>query len=125
MDMDKQAAKTLFAWGTIALAVFVMISTTRGAYRTGPMIPQLVPVFGTIFAILFIHAQVLFCFVLDMKKGLGWIALMVVLGFLGGWLGQAFHGSEPIPYDWSRHRIVVGACVSGLVLGIQILRQKV
>jgi len=123
--MNRESVKTGFAWAFIAVAVFVMITTLRGRYRTGPLVPQLVPVFGFVFAAVFVALQAAACLGLDMKMGLAWIAGMLLLGLLLGSFGQAMHSYEGVAYDWTRHKIVAGACVSGLVLGILILKSKV
>lgn len=122
--MEREQIKTILAWLFIVVAVFVMTATTRGKYLTRPMIPQLVPFFGAAFAILFVVAQAGVCLALGAKAGLAWIAGMLLLGYLGGAFGQAVFSFEAQGYDWARHRIVTGACVSGLVLGIQFLRGK-
>ena len=123
--MDREKIKSYFAWGIIVVSALVMITTLRGKYMNRAMVPQLVPFFGTFFAILFVLIQAGACLVLDMKIGLAWIAGMFLLAFIAGHFGEAMHSFEKSDYEWTRHRMVAGTCLSGLVLGVQILRRKI
>ena len=120
--MDIRPYRILIAWMFIAVAGVAMITTLRGNHTVGPIIPALVPVFGRLFAIVFIVLQVGFCLGLRSPIGLIWMVGAILTGFLGGMLGQATFGDPD--YDWMRHRIVAGACVSAIVLGVLVVRDK-
>lgn len=99
-----------------------MTTTMRGRHLTAPMVPQLVPVFGSIFVVLFMLAQGAGCLALDMKRGFAWMAPAFVIGFVAGYLGESVWGTDG--YDWTRHRLLGGACFSAIALSVQILRGK-
>ena len=120
--MNIQPFRMLIAWAFIGAAGLAMVTTLRGNALSGPMIPALVPVLGYVFAGLFVALQVACCLMLRAPVGLAWVVGVCVAGFLAGTLGQSAFGDDG--YDWTRHRVVAGACLSAIVLGVLVLKNK-
>ncbi len=130
-------------WVLGGVALLVLIGTTRGRFGTAPLLEDLVPYLGTLFAIVFVCVQIGLCFWFRTTIGLAWIAGAFVVGLTAGGIYEAVwrrptmeesnpamaevlrqHDIETPEYDWTRHRIVTGACASALALGVGLATGK-
>ena len=141
--MDRDDLKRPFGWVLIVLSLFVVGGTLRNNSGGGPPLQQLVPFFGLYFVVLFLAVQTGLCFWFRTKIGMACIAGAFVVGLIGGGIGESFwsetttpvpnpvveqvleeHGVQTTEYDWTRHKLITGACLSGIVLGFGLVRGK-
>lgn len=139
--MDRDSLKYLIGWGMIAVSLFVVFGTLRGKYGGGPLFPQLMAVFGSLFVVLFLAGQVGLCWWSRSKSAVAWLVGMFVLGFVAGHIGEERWASQPknppqvqkiineykyagADYDWTRHKLISGVGLSGLVLGFLSVRGR-
>lgn len=139
--MDRDSLKYLIGWGMIVLSMFVLFGTLRGKYGGGPMFSQLMAVFGSLFFVLFLVGQLGLCWWSRSKSAAAWVVGMFVLGFLAGNIGEMRWSAEQKPppkiqkmineyefagaeYDWTRHKLISGCCLSGIVLGFLAIRGR-
>ena len=102
------------------LAAFVFVAVFEAPPQSRPFFPGLVPVFGVPFGLVFAAAQVGFCLLLRLKKGL---VLLAVVWIIAAPLVLVFSNAGLTEHAMSTPaRAVTGpACASGLALGIAIL----
>lgn len=129
-------------WGLCAISVFLLFATMRGKYNSGPLIPQLVPIFGVAFAIVTGLALLAFCVWQRSWVNLALFTGLFVVGFLLGSMRAAWHkddakavtpqiakvlqerGFHRFNYDWERHKWMTGICFASLGLGFKLLREN-
>jgi len=142
--MNRYDLKRPIGWVMIILSVVVVLGTTlRGRYGGDPLLHQLVPYFGIPFVVMFLAAQAWLCFWFRTKIGLAWITGAFVIGLIGGSIRESVWGSQTISppnpvvervlndrgfptsnYDWTRHKLITGVCLSGAALGFGFVREK-
>jgi len=141
--VNRHEAKQPVGWILIVLSVFVVFGTLRNKYGGGPPLHQLVPYFGIPFVILFVAVQASLCLWFRTKIGLLWITGAFVVGLIAGGIGESIwskrapappnptveqvleeHGFPTSDYDWTRHKLVSGVCLSGIALGFGFVREK-
>lgn len=113
----------LAAWAFVVLAIVVLVTTFPG--RGHIMVPSLLPVFGVLFALVFLLVQYAFAVWLRSWRAGGLVTGICLLGMgLGGcgaamdlWGELAEHNVSAL-----RQVLVAGACASGLALGMAVLR---
>ena len=118
--------KGWLAIGMLVLAGFIAIFTfqLRGG---GLILPSLIPVFGVKFGLIFIIFQIGYCYYFCEKKAFKWMTGGLLFGFVGGYLNATkilFPVGPLPPYSFSRAVLLMGACVSAIVLGIGVLKGK-
>ena len=141
--MNRHDLKQPIGWILIVLSVFVVFGTLRNKYGGGPPLHQLVPIFEIPFVVLFLAIQTGLCFWFRTRIGLVWITGAFVAGLILSSIGESIwkeratspqnpavvrileeHGLATSNYDWTRHKLVAGACISGLVLGFGFAREE-
>jgi len=141
--MNRHDLKRPVGWILLVLSVFVIFGTVRTKYGGGPLLHQLVPFFGWPFVVLFLAVQAGLCFWFRSRFGLVWITGALVVGLIGGSVGEAMwkdrtnptphpvmeqireeHGLQTMEYDWTRHKLITGVCLSGIALGFGFVREK-
>ena len=118
--------RQLLAIAMIAVALVVFATVFGGPLRNSqPIVPALVPVFGTPFGILFAALQCVYCGVYGIRKGflllpVVWVVAVLLVAVLWGGAG------EPDPQAMGRlDRAVTGAaCASALALGFAVWHGK-
>ena len=116
----------MIGWAFVAVSAGVVILTLP-MLKTGapPLAPSLVPVFGVLFAILYASVQYACAGWLRSRKGIVLITVLLVAWAGLGWFSAAvdFWGYfEKSGASHTRHILVSGACISGLGLGIGLLK---
>jgi len=147
--MDRHGIKQPLGWALIVFTMFIMFATLRNRYGGPPPLQQLVPYFGMPFVALYLVVQSGLCFWFRTKMGFVWMAGALVVGLIGGSIGESIwaertgpkvnpamervlreHGAAPSglelagDYDWTRHKLVCGVCTSGIALGFGFVREK-
>ena len=141
--MDRHGIKQPAGWTLIVLSVFIVFGTLRNKYGGGPPLHQLVPYFGIPFVVLYLAVQSGLCFWFRTKMGFVWMAGALVVGLIGGSIGESIwserttplqnpamervlkeHGIATSHYDWTRHKLISGVCLSGIALGFGFVREK-
>ena len=115
--------------------VFVVISggvlvLTFPAPKTGgpPLAPSLIPIFGVPFAILYAAAQYGYVLWLRSRKGVVLVTVVLLAGAGVGWFGRAMDmwgDFERFGVSYARHILASGACLSGVILGIALIKTSV
>ena len=116
-------------WLFVAISAGVM-ALTFPMPKTGgaPLIPELIPVFGVPFAILYAAAQFAYALWLRSRKGVVLITALLLVGAGVGWMGRAMDiwgDFEKLNVTYARHILASGACVSGLGLGIGLIKSYI
>jgi len=102
------------------------------------------PFFGTLFVALFLVVQVGLCFWFRSKPGLAWIAGAFVVGLIAGSIYESTwrtattpvdnpamarvlkeHHIITIDYNWTRHKLVTGACLSAVAFGLGLTTNRI
>ena len=139
--MNRRYLHQPIGWGLVAASVLVVFTTLRGKHGMGPLLPQLMPVFGIAFAVVATLALAAFCMWQRSTVNLVLVAAIFVAGFLLGYVGEHFgrqrpqptpaieevlnqHGIYRLNYDWTRHRFVCAWGLASLVLGIKLLKDS-
>ncbi|MCH2211513.1 MAG: hypothetical protein MK110_09435 [Fuerstiella sp.] len=147
--MDRYGIKQPVGWALIVFSVFIMIGTLRNKYGGGPPLQQLVPYFGIPFVVVYLIVQSGLCCWFRTKIGFVWMAGALVVGLIGGSIGESAWSERTTPqvnpavervlqeqgvatssydwpsqYDWTRHKLICGVCLSGIALGFGFIREK-
>ena len=141
--MNRQDLKRPVGWVFIVLSVVVVFGTLREKYGGGPVFHQWVPFFGTAFAVLFFAVQTGLYFWFRTKIGSAWITGIFVVGLIAGSIGESIwsdktntavnpvvervlkeYGLPTSDFDWTRHKLIAGVCLSGIVLGFGLVGEK-
>lgn len=119
----REEARRAAAIGMIALAGFILFTVFTGRYRTKPILPELVPVFGAPFGFIFGALEVGFCLFFKARKGLLWMLAVWVVSILLVYLTASLSSDYEGLSIFSR-AITGAACASALLLGIGVLKEK-
>jgi len=103
----------------MAVGIVVGIGTFPRAVTETIFLPSLVPICGVKFAIIFLIFQIGYCYLLDIKKGFFWIIGFFIPGAILGILNALLWGGNVL-----RASLVMGACVSAVVLGFGVFGGK-
>jgi len=141
--MNRHSLKQPVGWTLIAIGVLVMLGTLQRHLGISPLTPRLVPLFGTAFVIVFLAVQVGLCFWFRTTIGLAWIAGAFAVGLVAGSIYESIwseptalasnpameevlreHGIATPGYDWTRHKLVTGVCISAVAAGLGLATDK-
>ncbi len=110
----------------LIISVGVMITTFPHGGTYYILFPNLVPVFGVPFAIIFIIVQYGLLILLRSYKGIALACALLILGMLIGWFGAGlvakYGDMAAAGGSYARQIICSGACISAAGLGIAFLR---
>ncbi len=125
-NLAKGNLKGLLAIGMLVLAGFIIIFTfqLRGG---GLILPSLISVFGVKFGLIFTVFQIGYCYYFCEKKAFWWMTGGLLLGFVGGYLNvtKILFPIGPLPpYSLGRAVLMMGGCVSAIVIAIGVLKGK-
>jgi hypothetical protein len=141
--MGRNELKRPIGWVLIGFSIFLIFGTLGGKYGGGPPLPQLVPLLGVLFVVLFIGAQIGLCLWFRTRIGLALIACAFLFGFYSGGIAersvardgslssnremQKMFAEQGLPsetYDWTRHKLIGGVCLSALAIGFGFVTEK-
>ena len=87
--MDRHGIKQPLGWALIVFTMFIMFATLRNRYGGPPPLQQLVPYFGMPFVVLYLVFQSGLCLWFRTKMGFVWMAGALVIGLIGGSIGES------------------------------------
>jgi len=141
--MDRYSVKQPAGWLLAGVAVLVLFGTTRGRFGADPPLAGLISYFGIAFVVAFFCVQIGLCLWFRTTIGFAWIAGAFVIGLAAGSIFESVwhrpslnetnpamaevlkdHNIDTPDYDWSRHKLVTGVCVSAIALGMGLATNK-
>ncbi len=117
----------LVGWICLSISACILV-TTFPRLGGSVLAPSLVPVFGVFFSILYTIAQYTYTSWLRSRRGAMVVTGLFLLGMVMGGLGRAMDVSgqfEQLGMTYVRQMLSGGACLSGLGLGIGLVKGSI